>query len=126
MTDRKTRRLSLGSIAADYDRYRPAPPPQALDWLILPGAAAILDMVAGAGLVTRELIGHARWVVAVELDERMRAVLADRCQQTEVLAGPRAARKATPPNDVGSPRSCTRRARCCRRPRSGWWSSRCR
>jgi hypothetical protein len=34
VTDRETRRLSFGSVAEDYDRYRPAPPPQALDWLI--------------------------------------------------------------------------------------------
>ena len=32
-------------MAADYDRYRPAPPPQALDWLIPPGARAILDAI---------------------------------------------------------------------------------
>ena len=43
MADRETRRLSFGAVAADYDRYRPPPPPQALDWLIPPGAQAILD-----------------------------------------------------------------------------------
>jgi ubiquinone/menaquinone biosynthesis C-methylase UbiE len=37
--------------------------------------------------VTKELIGHAARVVAVEPDERMRAVLADRCPRAEVLAG---------------------------------------
>jgi hypothetical protein len=44
VTDRETRRLSFGSVAEDYDRYRPPPPPQALDWLIPPGAS-------GAGAV---------------------------------------------------------------------------
>ncbi len=87
MTDRETRRLSFGSVAEDYDRYRPAPPPQALDWLIPDGAAAILDLAAGTGLVTRELTGRARRVVAVEPDGRMRAVLAARCPEAEVLAG---------------------------------------
>jgi SAM-dependent methyltransferase len=87
VTDRETRRLSFGSVAEDYDRYRPPPPPQALDWLIPPGAEAILDLAAGTGVVTRELIGRARRVVAVEPDERMRAVLAARCPQAEVLAG---------------------------------------
>ena len=79
--------MSFGSVAEDYDRYRPGPPPQALDWLIPPGADAILDLAAGTGLVTRELTGRARRVVAVEPDERMRAVLADRVSQAEVLAG---------------------------------------
>jgi len=87
VTDRETRRLSFGSVAEDYDRYRPPPPPQALDWLIPPGAGAILDLAAGTGIVTRELAGHARRVIAVEPDERMRAVLAARCPQAEVLAG---------------------------------------
>jgi len=87
VTDRETRRLSFGSVAEDYDRYRPPPPPRALDWLIPPGAAAVLDLAAGTGLVTRELTGRARRVIAVEPDERMRAVLTARCARAEVLAG---------------------------------------
>jgi SAM-dependent methyltransferase len=87
VADRESRRLSFGSVATDYDRYRPPPPPQALDWLIPSGAQAILDLAAGTGVVTRELIGRAARVIAVEPDERMRAVLADRCPQAEVLAG---------------------------------------
>ena len=87
MTDRESRRLSFGSVAADYDRYRPAPPPQALDWLIPPDATAVLDLAAGTGAVTRQLIGRAAHVVAVEPDERMRAVLAARCPEAEVLEG---------------------------------------
>jgi SAM-dependent methyltransferase len=87
MTDRETRRLSFGSVAADYDRYRPSPPPQALDWLIPSGATAVLDLAAGTGAVTRELVGRAARIVAVEPDERMRAVLVARCPEAEVLAG---------------------------------------
>jgi SAM-dependent methyltransferase len=87
VTDRESRRLSFGSVAADYDRYRPAPPPQALDWLIPPDASAVLDLAAGTGAVTRLLIGRAPRVVAVEPDERMRSVLAARCPEAEVLEG---------------------------------------
>jgi SAM-dependent methyltransferase len=87
VADRETRRLSFGSVASDYDRYRPPPPPHALDWLIPPGAQAILDLAAGTGVVTRELIGRAARVVAVEPDERMRAVLAASCPEAEALAG---------------------------------------
>jgi SAM-dependent methyltransferase len=87
VADRETRRLSFGSVATDYDRYRPAPPPQALDWLIPPDAQAVLDLAAGTGAVTRELVGRAARVIAVEPDERMRAVLSARCPEAEVLAG---------------------------------------
>jgi SAM-dependent methyltransferase len=87
VADREARRLSFGSVADDYDRYRPAPPPEALDWLVPPGARAVLDLAAGTGLVTRGLIGRAERVVAVEPDARMRAVLAARCPQAEVLDG---------------------------------------
>jgi SAM-dependent methyltransferase len=87
VTDRETRRLSFGSVATDYDRYRPSPPPRALDWLIPPGAQAVLDLAAGTGAVTRELIGRAPRVIAVEPDERMRAVLTARCPEAEVMAG---------------------------------------
>jgi SAM-dependent methyltransferase len=74
-------------VAADYDRYRPSPPPEALDWLISPGAQAILDLAAGTGAVTRKLIGRAARIIAVEPDERMRAVLTAGCPEAEVLAG---------------------------------------
>ena len=87
VTDRETRRLSFGSVAADYDRYRPPPPPQALDWLIPPDATTVLDLAAGTGAVTRAMCGRGPRIVAVEPDERMRAVLTARCPQAEVLAG---------------------------------------
>jgi SAM-dependent methyltransferase len=87
VTDRDTRRLSFGSVAADYDRYRPPPPPQALDWLVPPGATAVLDLAAGTGAVTRLLIGRAERVFAVEPDDRMRAVLAARCPEAVALGG---------------------------------------
>src|SRR5580658_2607332 len=84
------RRLSFGSVAGDYDRYRPPPPPQALDWVVPPGAQAVLDLAAGTGVVTRELVRRAagtQRIIAVEPDERMRAVLAAGCPEAEVLAG---------------------------------------
>ena len=74
-------------MAADYDRYRPPPPSQALDWLIPPDATAVLDLAAGTGAVTRLLIGRAERVFAVEPDDRMRAVLAARCPEAVALAG---------------------------------------
>ena len=58
MADREARRLSFGSVAADYDCYRLFPPPQALDWLIPPGATAVLDLAAGTGAVTRAIMAR--------------------------------------------------------------------
>ena len=87
MADRETRRLSFGSVATEYDRYRPSPPPRMLDWLIPPAAPAVLDLAAGTGAVTRELVGRASRIIAVEPDERMRSVLTARCPEAEVLAG---------------------------------------
>ena len=84
-------------MAADYDRYRPAPPPQALDWLIPPDATAVLDLTAGTGAVTRLLIGRAARVVAVEPDDRMRAVLTARCRKPRCSkAGARTSHCPTP------------------------------
>ena len=78
---------TFGSVAADYDRLRARPPQEALDWLLpkLPGV--FVDLGAGTGLFTRSMTGRAARVVAVEPDERMRAVLAARTPGAEVLAG---------------------------------------
>jgi SAM-dependent methyltransferase len=87
VTDRQTRALSFGSVASDYDRFRPSPPAAALDLLIPPGAQAVLDLAAGTGAVTRMLAGRAPGIIAVEPDERMRAVLSAGCPAATVLAG---------------------------------------
>jgi SAM-dependent methyltransferase len=47
----------------------------------------VLDLAAGTGAVTRVLTGRVPRVLAVEPDERMRAVLSARCPEAEVLAG---------------------------------------
>ena len=47
----------------------------------------MLDLAAGTGAVTRELAGRAQRIIAVEPDERMRAVLTASCPGAEVLAG---------------------------------------
>ena len=46
----------------------------------------MLDLAAGTGAVTRELAGRAQRIIAVEPDERMRAVLTASCLGAEVLA----------------------------------------
>ena len=84
--DRK-RSKSFGEIATDYDRFRPGPPDEAVDWLLPSGAVDVLELGAGTGGLTRQLVGRVRHVRAVEPDDRMRAVLADRVPRAEVVAG---------------------------------------
>jgi SAM-dependent methyltransferase len=79
---------SFGARAQIYDRYRPRYPAAAIDF-VLDGRAPqrILDLGAGTGLLTRDLIGRAPEVLAVEPDDDMRAVLATTVPEAEALAG---------------------------------------
>jgi SAM-dependent methyltransferase len=79
--------MSFGSIAAEYDRLRPSPPDEAVDWLLPPGCAVAVDLGAGTGKLSRALASRVPRVVAVEPDERMRAVLRDRSPGVEAVAG---------------------------------------
>lgn len=68
---------TFGTSADAYDRLRPAPPPEALDQVVPPGARRVADLAAGTGLVTRAVLARpgAPAVVAVEPDRRMLARL---------------------------------------------------
>ncbi|HEX3424973.1 MAG TPA: class I SAM-dependent methyltransferase [Acidimicrobiales bacterium] len=68
---RAERATSFGSVASDYDRYRPAPPLAAAEWLLPAGARVVADVAAGTGGFTRVIARLVRHVVAVELDLRM-------------------------------------------------------
>jgi SAM-dependent methyltransferase len=79
--------MSFGTIAADYDRLRPAPPDEAVDWLLPAGCEVAVDLAAGTGLLTRALARRVPRVIAVEPDERMAAVLHERSPGVRVLSG---------------------------------------
>jgi SAM-dependent methyltransferase len=79
--------MSFGAVAGDYDRLRPSPPPEAVDWLLPDRGGVVVDLGAGTGLLTRALARKVRHVIAVEPDERMRSVLQARSADVEVLAG---------------------------------------
>jgi SAM-dependent methyltransferase len=81
------RSQSFGAIAEDYDRFRPGPPDEAVDWLLAAGCQVAVDVGAGTGLLTRVLERKVPRVVAVEPDDRMRAVLSARSPGTEALDG---------------------------------------
>ena len=70
MTDLGRRRTSFGSVAAVYERGRPGYPGEAVAWLaerlrIEPGRD-VLDLGAGTGKLTRQLVLLGARVVAVE------------------------------------------------------------
>ena len=76
--ERDLRATSFGAVADDYDRYRPAPPPEVADWFLPHGAKRVADICAGTGAFSRVLATRADEVVAVELDLRMLTLLSAR------------------------------------------------
>ncbi|MFZ0323293.1 MAG: class I SAM-dependent methyltransferase [Actinomycetes bacterium] len=68
----ETRRLSFGERAAEYDRYRPSYPPEAVLWAIGEQRQRVVDVGAGTGLLSGVLVRCGHQVVAVEPDRGMR------------------------------------------------------
>ena len=77
--------------AAEYERGRPTYPPAALDRVTaelgLDGDSVVVDLAAGTGKLTRDLVPRFGRVVAVEPLAEMRAELERRTRGVEVLAG---------------------------------------
>ena len=73
MADR--RELSFDRVADEYERTRPTYPPELLEQLPLDADAAVLDLGAGTGKLTRVLAERYRNVTAVEPLVNMRAML---------------------------------------------------
>ena len=86
--EEKARRASsFGGIASHYERYRPGPPAAAVDWILPEGARTVVDLGAGTGALTRLLVGRVADVLAVEPDDRMRAVLSEVVPSARAVAG---------------------------------------
>jgi SAM-dependent methyltransferase len=68
---------SFGAVAAAYERGRPTYPPDAVRWLIGREAATVLELGAGTGKLTAELVAQGHDVLATEPDEAMLALLED-------------------------------------------------
>jgi SAM-dependent methyltransferase len=83
--------FSFGRIAVEYDDVRPEYAPEALvraeDALDLGAGSTVVDLAAGSGKLTRALARRFDEVVAVEPNDEMRAVLAQRSAEIRVLAG---------------------------------------
>jgi 16S rRNA A1518/A1519 N6-dimethyltransferase RsmA/KsgA/DIM1 with predicted DNA glycosylase/AP lyase activity len=87
MRDDNVLRQSFGSIAESYDRLRPGPPDEAVRLALPDDAADVLELGAGTGGLTRQLLLHHAHVRAGEPDERMRAILRERVSGADVVAG---------------------------------------
>jgi len=88
------RAKSFGSVAAMYARVRPGYPPDGVSWLLESSDGTergrrgrVLDLGAGTGALTRDLMGRGLTVIAVEPDPHMRAVLEERVPGADVRAG---------------------------------------
>jgi SAM-dependent methyltransferase len=81
------RGLKFGTVAEQYDAFRPSPPPEAANILGDLSATEILEVAAGTGLWTRFLIDLGASVTVVEPDDDMRAVLTRRSPEVRALKG---------------------------------------
>jgi SAM-dependent methyltransferase len=84
---KQQRSLSFGSQAAAYERGRPSYPPDAIDWLLPPGARDVLDLGAGTGKLTTRLAERGLAVVAVDPIAEMLEVLSSSLPDTPALLG---------------------------------------
>ncbi|HLH58547.1 MAG TPA: class I SAM-dependent methyltransferase [Streptosporangiaceae bacterium] len=84
---RAVQATSFGAVAGLYERGRPPYPAGALDWLLPSGARRVLDLGAGTGKLTRQLVGRGLDVVAVEPSAGMRRELARVLPGVPALAG---------------------------------------
>lgn len=77
--------------AAAYDRGRPSYAPAGVAWLAeqldLRQGATVVDLAAGTGKLTADLVGTGAQVLAVEPVAAMRSVLAQRVPAAAVVAG---------------------------------------
>ncbi len=88
MSERDRLRLSFERVADAYERARPQYAPDALAWVAerLP-LRRVLDLGAGTGKLTRQLVALGADVVAVEPGDEMRAVLQRVLPDVEAHAG---------------------------------------
>jgi SAM-dependent methyltransferase len=86
--DQKIRRSgSFGAVASTYERFRPGPPPGAIAWMLPDSAKIVVDLGAGTGAMTKDLLGKVDLVMAIEPDDRMREILTSNLSEVTALRG---------------------------------------
>ncbi len=78
---------SFGAIAEHYERYRPGPGAEVVEWVLGGRTGLAVDLGAGTGALTRLLVDRVDEVVGVEPDDRMRAVLAQEVPGARAVVG---------------------------------------
>lgn len=78
---------SFGVAADAYERGRPPYPAGALDWLLPQGAVRVLDLGAGTGKLTADLVARGLDVLAVEPSDQLRHRLEQVVPGARALAG---------------------------------------
>ncbi len=82
---------AFGNSAREYELGRPRWPKELIDRVVgelgLTADATVLDLGAGTGKLTRDLVPRFARVIAVEPDDAMREVLEEVVPETEALAG---------------------------------------
>jgi SAM-dependent methyltransferase len=83
----RARALSFGSVAAEYAALRPGYPADAVAFLLGNEPRRVLDLGAGTGLLTDQLVAAGHDVVAVDPAPEMLAQLAARLAGVETAVG---------------------------------------
>jgi ubiquinone/menaquinone biosynthesis C-methylase UbiE len=82
---------AFGNTAREYELGRPEWPEELIERVVreleLGPQATVLDLGAGTGKLTRDLVPRARLVYAAEPDDAMRGVLEEVVPEAEALAG---------------------------------------
>ena len=73
-----SRATSFGAWADEYDVWRPTYPNAAVEWLVPPEAAHVVEVGAGTGKLTDHLMARGLELDVVEPDGRMLAILKQR------------------------------------------------
>jgi SAM-dependent methyltransferase len=81
------RGLKFGTVAEQYDRYRPSPPDAAAELLGDIRGRDVLEVGAGTGKLTRFLLGLGANMSVIEPDDEMRKVLVRQSPDVTVLSG---------------------------------------
>lgn len=78
---------SFGGVASSYEQARPGYPIEAVEWLLESALRRVLDLGAGTGKLTRQLVENGFEVIAVEPSVQMLEQLRSAVTGAEALPG---------------------------------------